>query len=221
MTENYNGLSDSVYEHLLEEILSSRLKPGEKIPEARIASEFGCSRAPIRDAMKRLSNNGIIDIYPRRFARVANYSQDFIHQVGAARIFNDLAATKLAILNGNNLSFYRMKDLNEQCLAARQKNNMALGIKKDCAFHLELSRIGQNDVIYKFAQELYIRIEFIQAVKYDEMLTPAEQYEEHALLVEYLLARNEDKASELLIQHYSRFHNLCDVYPEGFFNFLH
>lgn len=218
MTENYEGLSAAVYDHLLEEILSSRLKPGEKIPETRIASEFGCSRAPIRDAMKRLSNNGIIDIYPRRFAQVANYSESFIHQIGTARIFNDLAAIKLAVLHGNNLSFYHMKDLNEECFAACSENNVALGIKKDCEFHLELSRISQNELIYKFAKELYMRIEFIQAVKYDDMLTPAEQHKEHDQLVDSLLARDEESASRLLTLHYSRFHCLYHDYPENFFH---
>lgn len=44
--------SEQVYEHLKNLILSRALKPGEKIPEAKLAAQFGLSRTPIREAIK-------------------------------------------------------------------------------------------------------------------------------------------------------------------------
>ena len=49
--DNMQTLSDQVYSYLLDMILSMEIKPGNKIPEAKIASKFGISRTPIRDAM--------------------------------------------------------------------------------------------------------------------------------------------------------------------------
>ena len=65
-----NNLSGMVYHYLLDMILSMKIKPGDRIPEARIATQFGISRTPIRDAMKQLANDGILNIYPNRFAEV-------------------------------------------------------------------------------------------------------------------------------------------------------
>mgnify|MGYP003162460439 CR=1 FL=1 len=49
--------SEQVYEHLKNLILSRALKPGEKIPEAKLAAQFGLSRTPIREAIKKLAND--------------------------------------------------------------------------------------------------------------------------------------------------------------------
>ena len=65
-----NNLREMVYNYLLDMILSMKIKPGDRIPEARIATQFGISRTPIRDAMKQLANDGILNIYPNRFAEV-------------------------------------------------------------------------------------------------------------------------------------------------------
>lgn len=45
-------------------ILNMEIKPGDRIPEAKIATQLGISRTPIRDAMLQLANDGIINIYP-------------------------------------------------------------------------------------------------------------------------------------------------------------
>ena len=48
-------LNESVYQYILEQILSGKHHPGDKIPEAKIAEEFGTSRTPIREALRRPS----------------------------------------------------------------------------------------------------------------------------------------------------------------------
>ena len=91
-----NNLSEMVYHYLLDMILSMKIKPGDRIPEARIATQFGISRTPIRDAMKQLANDGILNIYPNRFAEVANWDEDLIKEIGITRAHLDNLAAKLA-----------------------------------------------------------------------------------------------------------------------------
>ena len=69
------GLSEQVYNYLLLQILSNELKPGEKIAETKIAQEFNTSRTPIREAMRKLESQGLIQIFPKRYAQVANFSE--------------------------------------------------------------------------------------------------------------------------------------------------
>ncbi len=54
-----------------EEILSLRLKPGEKLDETRLAERYGTSRTPVREALRQLSANGLIEIRPHKGAVVA------------------------------------------------------------------------------------------------------------------------------------------------------
>jgi DNA-binding GntR family transcriptional regulator len=54
-----------------EEILSLRLKPGDKLDEVRLAQRYGTSRTPVREALRQLSANGLIELRPHRGAVVA------------------------------------------------------------------------------------------------------------------------------------------------------
>jgi len=62
--------ADVVFDHLRDEIISLRLLPGSKISEAEIASKFGISRQPVRDAFSRLCNLDPRADLPRRAVRV-------------------------------------------------------------------------------------------------------------------------------------------------------
>ncbi len=54
-----------------EEILALRLKPGDKLDETRLAERYGTSRTPVREALRQLSANGLIELRPHRGAVVA------------------------------------------------------------------------------------------------------------------------------------------------------
>lgn len=66
---------DAIFDHLYEEILSLRLRPGDKISEADIASKFGVSRQPVRDAFNRLANLDLLLIRPQRATEVKRFSK--------------------------------------------------------------------------------------------------------------------------------------------------
>ena len=210
-------ISEQVYEHLMQMILSMRLKPSEKIPEERIAKQFGCSRAPIREALKRLSHEGIVNIYPNRSAEIANYSDEQIEQIGVVRVFHDIMAIKLALLYGSQMNFLKMRAIADECFKAAEVKDLGLRIKKDCEFHIELIRVGKNHQLLKFAKELFTRIEFIQAFKYDMVLNPHDQLKEHYEIVDLLINREEEKVTKLLVKHGSSFHGISNKYPLDFF----
>ena len=65
---------DDIFDYLHDEILSLRLRPGDKISEAEIASRFGVSRQPVRDAFSRLANLDLLLIRPQRATEVRRFS---------------------------------------------------------------------------------------------------------------------------------------------------
>lgn len=65
---------DVVFDYLYEEIVSLRLLPGDKISEAEIASRFGVSRQPVRDAFNRLENLDLLLIRPQKATQVRRFS---------------------------------------------------------------------------------------------------------------------------------------------------
>ena len=210
-------LSDSVYQYLLDMILNMEIKPGDRIPEAKIATQLGISRTPIRDAMLQLANDGIINIYPNRFAEVACWDEERVKQIGVMRIQMDNLAVRLAVHYGSNAEFLQMFDHAILCLEAAKAGDMVTRIKEDCAFHLELSVISKNQYLIDFQRRNYLRIEFLQSWRGGYLETPEEQYRQHEELQEILMARDAKKACVFLTQHNMHFHNLEEEYPIGLF----
>lgn len=210
-------LSDSVYQYLLNMILNMEIKPGDRIPEAKIASKFGISRTPIRDAMRQLANDGIINIYPNRFAEVARWDEDRVKQLGVIRVHMDNLAARLAVYYGSNADFIRMFEHSKLCLEAARAGDMATRIKEDCAFHLELSVISRNQYLIECQRVNYIKVEFLQSWRGAFLETPDEQHRQHQELHEALMARDAKKACLLLTKHNMHFHNLEEEYPIDLF----
>ena len=69
-------LERRVYERLRDEIIAGSLEPGEQLVEARIATEFGVSKTPVREALIRLQRDGLVEIEPYRGARVLEPSAE-------------------------------------------------------------------------------------------------------------------------------------------------
>ncbi|HSL93242.1 MAG TPA: GntR family transcriptional regulator, partial [Bacillota bacterium] len=58
--DNYKPLREIVFEHLREAIISSQLKPGERLMELQLAEEMGVSRTPVREAIRKLELEGLV-----------------------------------------------------------------------------------------------------------------------------------------------------------------
>jgi DNA-binding GntR family transcriptional regulator len=60
-----------VFDAVLDEVISGTLVPGQRISDADLAARFGVSRTPVREALQRLREIGVIEASPSRFTRVA------------------------------------------------------------------------------------------------------------------------------------------------------
>ena len=206
--ENGTAMSEQVYEHLKNLILTQQIKPGERIPEAKIAAQFGFSRTPIREAIKRLVGDGIVTLYPNRYAEVTVFPKEWLQEVGIVRLALDTVAAHLAILYGSNYDYAVMESYNERCLAATRAGDRALRIRMNCSFHLELSRIGKNAELYEMQKRLYLKLEFVQACHYGNVQPQEEQYRQHAEMIRALYDRDEKRLIALLATHEHTFHNM-------------
>lgn len=211
------NLNESVYGFILDQILSTKYKPGDKIQEAKLAADFGISRTPIREAMRRLADDGIINIYPKCVAEVARMDEETMRQIGLIRIHLDILAVRLAVRNGSNAEFDRMFEHSKLCLEAAEADDTARRIREDCSFHCELSRISKNNQLYEFSKNIYLKIEFMQSWRPSFLELPAEQHRQHEEIYHALLKRDEKTAAALIVRHHVHFHDLSEYYPVKWF----
>ena len=88
--------AEQIYGHLREEIITCRLAPNEAISENRICGMFGVSRSPVRIALTRLAEDGLIDIFPQRGSFVAPIRMKQVQESQFARTALEMALVEVA-----------------------------------------------------------------------------------------------------------------------------
>ena len=82
MGENeYLPLRDVVFNNIKDGILTGRLRPGERLLENQLADELGVSRTPIREALRMLEIENLVDLIPRKGAQVKKMSEKDIKDI--------------------------------------------------------------------------------------------------------------------------------------------
>lgn len=202
------NLSVEAYDHIKQMILHLEIKPGERIPEERIASQLGSSRTPIREALRKLSAEGLVQLYPKRFAEVCNYSQDSVRQIGALRLSQDILSAQLALHYGSNADFAYLRTLADKCEEGARIGNIYDRIKNDCDFHMGIAQISGNQMLIKYQQELYMRIHLIQISKYSSIEDSLMQIQHHHDIVDALTNRDFQRTKKIICTHLQNFFDI-------------
>jgi DNA-binding GntR family transcriptional regulator len=142
---NMLPLRDTAYEALLQRILRGDLKPGAKLTEAKLSSELGVSRTPLREALFRLERDGLV------YADMAKgYSVQKLTERDVREIYPIIASLELLALEESGSAIMTLLDqleaINRDLGAAR--GNPTLAIETDGRWHDHLiSRCPNNQVL--------------------------------------------------------------------------
>lgn len=203
--------SDQAYMHLRSQILSSELKPGQRVNEESISAALNISRTPVREALRRLENDGLVTIYPKRYAEVTSYSPKDIQTLGIVRLSQDILAGRLAIYFGSDAEFSQLQPLADKCEERAAAQDLPGRIAADLAFHLKIAEIGKNDLLMKYQKELYLRIHLLQIQYSASWDDTKERVGHHSSIIDALLHRDEEAFIRTTC---TRFLELYDLDPK-------
>lgn len=203
-----------VYSVLRDEILTLQLAPGTPLDEIGLSERFNLSRSPIREALVRLSADGLVSVLPNRSTIVSQMDFRRIPEFLDALDLLQRVTTRLAALNRTLAELIEIRTAQkayEKAIAACVKNGTSQAmIEKNYDFHVTIARAGHNvyfaDLYRRLLEEgrrmLHVHFEF-QTL--DEHLTAEEISRDHAEIVDAIEAKNANLAEELAHQHASQF----------------
>jgi DNA-binding GntR family transcriptional regulator len=148
-------LSQRVYEHLREEILSDRLPPGTELSEVALSKELEISRGPIREAMGRLAAEGLIKVRPRRRAEVRSLTPQELIDAYEVREALEVLAVRLAVPRVTEADLARLDQLIDQMADHVKANAIGDFFAANVEFHETLCELSGN----KKLQEVHHRLE--------------------------------------------------------------
>ena len=195
------SLAEQVFEHIRKMILSEQLKGGERIPEEKIASAFGVSRTPIREALRMLEKQGLVVIVPRSHAEVVALDGQASRRLGEVRIQLERLAVRLLAEVCTAADCEVLTDLALECERYAREGAIAEAFEKDDELHLEIARRGGNQYLCDILQNLSVKIHLLRITNCVTLDKIRETIKGHSPIVQALAGRDAKSAEEHMTAH--------------------
>lgn len=143
-----------VYEELRRRILTLKLKPGVQLDEISLAAQFGLSRSPVRDALARLSSEGLVTILPNRTTLVTPFEIEEFPKYIAALDLIQRAVTRLAALHRSEGDLARIRKADDEYLCAIDSGDLQAMTETNKVFHMAVARAANNPYFVGYYERL-------------------------------------------------------------------
>jgi len=153
--------ADVVYQRIKDEIVMARLEPGALVDEISLAERFRVSRTPIREALRRLEQDGLVTTIPRRGTLVRRPTLQDIVEIDQIRLLLEPAAARLAAGRVNADALEKIAD-QLQRLEASAAQDLAQFLETDWQLHDLVLKSSGNVHIRNIVNSLHERLSAIR-----------------------------------------------------------
>jgi len=178
-----HSLVDLAVSRLSREILSGRTDPGERLVEEQLTRRLGISRAPLREALRLLAQQGLVEHIPRRGVRVATLSDDDVRELYEVRDVLERHAVA-SIRPGADLS--GLETALELMRKATEAGDRLAVADAHRRFHVEVVTLGGNRQLCALYESVLVRLQLYMAVnlrREAEVAEPADGVHRHERLL--------------------------------------
>lgn len=196
-------LSLRISKQIEDDIIYGRLQPGEKLDEVTLCEKYGVSRTPIREALKLLSSEGLVEIRPRRGAIIPT-----LNIVTLCEMFEVMAELegmcgRLAARRINEAEKIELLSLHNQCKEYVLEGNTESYYEANRKFHFFLYQLSHNNFLTEQTSNLHNRLHPYRRLQLRVNNRMQNSFEEHQNIVDAITDGNEDLAEDLLKGHVS------------------
>lgn len=166
---------------LMDEIAVGELKPGVRLDEVGLAKRFDASRTPVREALTRLTAQGILVEGERRGVFVAQYDREELSQIFEAMHEIEATCARIASQRLTLLSRTDIEAAQANCVAAAQTGDRGSYLRANEAFHMAIYNSTGNPYIAEIASEFRRRTGPFRAKKFqtkEDLIASAQSHQE-------------------------------------------
>ena len=200
--------SKNVYDTLRTEILELKLSPGQMLDETTLAERFDMSRSPVREALIRLSADGLVVTLPNRSTIVAPIEistfPKYVEALSVAQRINTRLAAELRTDFDLTVIAKRQREFEA---AVASGNHLAMS-ETNKGFHMAIADAGRNPYLAAFYEKLldqgrrmlHMHFEYLERTNDGYLLT-----DEHNQMLEAIRVQDVELADQLALQHTRQF----------------
>ena len=157
-TNEYLPLRDVVFNTLRDAILTGKLVPGERLMENQLADKLGVSRTPVREALRMLELENLVELVPRKGAQVLDMSEKDITNILEVRSALEGLATSVACKKMSKEDLQQLKNLEVDFEKAVADNDVERFVDIDEDFHDLIFSATENDKLINIFRNLRIQL---------------------------------------------------------------
>lgn len=192
--------AEDVYHRLRTDILELNLRPGDQLDEDQLASSYGVSRTPVREALRRLGADGLVTLRPHRGAYVSEISLREIWEIEqVCELVEPFAARRAAGQMPSTIVAELREEMNELDIDNPQRDDYIRYMQLDVRFHNAILDAAGNTIMRDMVTHLYRRMNAVRLIanthRFDRSIR------EHRSILDAIEAGDGDAAHEAALHH--------------------
>ncbi len=205
------GASETIVKDIVKGLYEKRYVPGQRLVEADLVETYGVSRTTVREAVRRLSVQGVVEINHNRGARIRTISKS---EARSILLITELIVGLAARLAAENIEEPGARDTMRKTLATIVEPAAATKkyqfIRRRNKFHRTLARVGKSFEIENILANLQVHL-----VRNQLVMAPEKRAENYTRIVENVLKGDAEAAENAARRHVQEMIKLLDEYAES------
>lgn len=201
--ENHRPLREIVYQELKKRIVEGAIPPGTRMMEVELADALKVSRTPIREAIRKLEDEGLVTIEPRRGAYASKISLEDIIDVLCVREDLEGLAAELAAERITDEQVEELERITDRYNEAIQSADTRKIINFDEDFHKAIVAISGNKTLISFTSTVQELVRRFRYLYYDDMNRYVHMPQEHRHIIAALKSHDAQKSRQTADAHVS------------------
>lgn len=199
---NRRLMSDEAYDRIREAIVTGELIPGERVKDTELALNLGLSRTPVREALNRLTDTGLVEAKPGVYTKITTLNPHQTAQTLSVLKALDELAIRTAVPRLSTSDLDRMTSINKEFAAAVKRNDARAALDADDRFHNVPITVADNPLLARLVDQLHPQIHRILYRKFSTFYGGENTINHHVELVRTLASGDADAAAELSTAHW-------------------
>src|SRR6201996_5588145 len=212
--------SSMIYADLRAQLLSLERRPGEAVSEAEIALAYGVSRTPVREAILKLSDEGLLEIFPQSGIIVSRIPVAALPEAILIRKALEETTARRAAERATPSQVLALRAILERQREAEAAGDSETFHQADEAFHASIAEIAGHPGIWKLIQQVKVHVDRYRRLTLPQRGRIAQVITEHEAIVTAIEAHDPERARIAMDQHLERLldniHATRSINPEFF-----
>lgn len=194
-------LADQVYQNLSQAILTQKIKPGQHLVEQPLADQLSVSRVSVREAIRRLAQDGLVEIIPSKGSFVVSLTADDVEEIYQLRSALEIIALKEIMIANNHVNLSLLENIVTEMVSREKKQDRLQGAALDNQFHRTLMNLSGLTRTIRIWEQMSTQITMVIYTVSSYYPSYEGLVDRHSKLIELIQSGDYQRTADFLQQH--------------------